>query len=265
MKEDKAKEVKTVDPLPKEKVDQVVKDLEVRKEKNGGMTLQDTLTLGEVLYKSRFFSDVQSAAQAVAKILAGRELGLGPMVSLSKVFVVGGKIAIQAEVMADMIKRGNKYSYHVVDLTNEKCSIDFYEGNKKIGNSVFSIEDARKADVFKGVNWQKYPRNMLFARALSNGARWYCPDAIHGAYTPEEMGIEIDNGVSMQKSDFVIEPEVVSKKEEKPKGRSELIDELKANYGKDKMKEVKEKLKIKERLSEISAEVFQKYRKELEK
>ena len=29
---------------------------------------------------------------------------------------------------------------------------------------------------------------MLFARAMSNGARWYFPEIAFGAYTPEELG-----------------------------------------------------------------------------
>jgi hypothetical protein len=39
-----------------------------------------------------------------------------------------------------------------------------------------------------GDNWQKYPRNMLFARALTNGARWYCPGVYFGAvYSGDEL------------------------------------------------------------------------------
>ena len=28
--------------------------------------------------------------------------------------------------------------------------------------------------------WVKYPRNMLFARAMSNGVRWFAPEATGG-------------------------------------------------------------------------------------
>jgi len=35
---------------------------------------------------------------------------------------------------------------------------------------------------------------MLFARAMSNGVRWYCPDVMNGSavYTPEELGADVD-------------------------------------------------------------------------
>ena len=39
----------------------------------------------------------------------------------------------------------------------------------------------------------KFARNMLYARCLTNGARWYCPDVYAGGiYTPEEMGAIVD-------------------------------------------------------------------------
>ena len=42
---------------------------------------------------------------------------------------------------------------------------------------------------------------MLFARALTNGARWHCPDVFGGAiYEPEELGAKVeytDNGESV--------------------------------------------------------------------
>ena len=40
----------------------------------------------------------------------------------------------------------------------------------------------------------KFPRNMLFARSLSNGVKWFCPDIFLGApvYTPDELGATVD-------------------------------------------------------------------------
>jgi hypothetical protein len=39
---------------------------------------------------------------------------------------------------------------------------------------------------------------MLFSRAISNGLRWYCPDALSmTAYTPEELGAQVDGEGNM--------------------------------------------------------------------
>jgi len=76
---------------------------------------------------------------------------------------------------------------------------------EKLGNSTFTIEDAQKITYYdhkaaktkkltEKDNWVNYTRNMLFARALSNGERWYTPDVFGGTpvYTPDEMGLEED-------------------------------------------------------------------------
>jgi hypothetical protein len=67
----------------------------------------------------------------------------------------------------------------------------FFEGAESLGVSTFTIDDAKKAQT---KNLEKFPRNMLFARAISNGARWYCPDIFGGSpvYTPDEMGMSVD-------------------------------------------------------------------------
>ena len=47
--------------------------------RNGNMSLAETTSLADTFVKSGFFSDTKQAAQAVVKIIAGRELGFGPM------------------------------------------------------------------------------------------------------------------------------------------------------------------------------------------
>ena len=43
-------------------------------------------------------------------------------------------------------------------------------------------------------NWKKYPSDMLFARAISRGARRFAPGIFGGSpvYTPDEMGADVD-------------------------------------------------------------------------
>ena len=157
------------------------------------MRWKDMMSMGDVLAKSGMFTDVKTQAQAVVKVMAGRELGIGPIVALTKIYVVQGRVALSAEVMAGLIKRHPDYDYRIVEHTDKICKLVFYHKGKSIGESTFTIEDAKRARVAHGVNWYKYPRNMLFARAISNGARWYCPHLIAGAYTPDEMGMAVDN------------------------------------------------------------------------
>jgi len=90
-------------------------------------------------------------------------------------------------LIAATVKGSGKYDYKVKLMDEKICSIDFYQGTEMIGNSAFTIEDAKKA-LTKNID--KFPKNMLFARAISNGVKWFCPDVFSGpVYVPEEMPI----------------------------------------------------------------------------
>jgi len=53
-----------------------------------------------------------------------------------------------------------------------------------------TIEQARKQG---SQNLDRLPLNMLFARAISNGVRFHCPDVFMGAvYTPDELGAKVN-------------------------------------------------------------------------
>lgn len=141
--------------------------------------------MGKAMFESGLFSDLKSAAQAVVKIQAGAEIGIPPFAALTGIHIIQGKPSIGAGLMAARVKGSGKYDYRVIQNDEKACSIDFYQGPDKIGNSTFTIEDARKAQT---KNIDKHPKNMLFARAMSNGVKWFTPDVFAGpVYVPEEM------------------------------------------------------------------------------
>jgi hypothetical protein len=145
----------------------------------------EVMALGKAFAESGMFPDIKSAAQAIVKIQAGAELGIGPFQSMSGIHIISGNPTIGAGVMASMVKASGKYNYKVTEQTEKICSIEFFEGKDLIGTSTFTIEDAKKAGT---KNLDKFPRNMLFARAMSNGVKWYTPDVFAGpVYVPEEM------------------------------------------------------------------------------
>jgi len=69
------------------------------------------------------------------------------------------------------------------------------------------MEDAGNAGLIARDNWKKYPRNMLFSRAMSNGAKWHCPDVGAGApiYTPDELGADVDDEGAVIPGQYTIE------------------------------------------------------------
>jgi hypothetical protein len=148
--------------------------------------LREPMAIGEVFASSGMFPDVKSQAQACVKILAGKELGLSAFESMASIYIVNGKLALTSKAMSGLIKRSKVYDYVIKKLDDTECVIAIMKGEVEIGQSSFTIKDAAKAGLVNKDVWKSYPKNMLFARALTNGARWYTSDAFCG-YTVEEI------------------------------------------------------------------------------
>ena len=148
----------------------------------------DLPSLGKMLASSGYFKDAADEAKAIVKVLAGQELGLGPIASMTGIHIVEGKPALSAALIASLIKRSGKYDYRVLQMDATACRLEFFEGGQAVGVSEFTIADASAAGLAGRPVWKSYPRNMLFARALTNGARWHCAEVFSGAiYTEEEL------------------------------------------------------------------------------
>lgn len=173
--------------------------LSVPNKNNIKLTLDETIKLADVFAQSGLFSDIKGAAQAVTKIIAGRELGFPPIASMTGIYIVKGRVTMSANLIAAAIQRSGKYSYRVVEMTNKVCIINFYEQQQQIGTSTFDEKDAQDAGLLNNDNWKKFRRNMLFARALTNGARWFTPEIFGGLiYTPDELGAESPADISAE-------------------------------------------------------------------
>ncbi len=163
----------------------------------GGIEKSELDFLGQIFYKSGFFSDAKSEAQAIVKILAGKEFGLTAIQAMTNVHIISGKPTLSSTAQAAVIKASGKYNYRILEQEMDRCEIEFYEKFNgewlSIGKSKFTIEEAKKADLLKNPNWSRYPADMLFARTITRGLKRFCPDLIRG-----DVG----------ESDFIPEPVV---------------------------------------------------------
>jgi hypothetical protein len=187
--------------------------------------------LSEIAAKSRYFSDATDAAQCAIKMMAGAEMGFGAFASMTGIHIIKGKPSIGANLMAAAVKRHPRYNYRVLSQTAQSCKIEFYElWNGKMqscGISEFTTDDAKAAGMLPAKpdsGWAKFPQNMLFARAISNGVKWFCPDVFDApVYTPEELGAQVDgegNYVEVESSPVAVEvvedsPKVISDPQKK--------------------------------------------------
>ena len=151
-------------------------------------------TAANAMHASGYFGDVKSQAQAMVKVMAGAEIGLPPFASMSGIHIVNGKPTLGANLIATLVKNDPRYDYRVKRSDNEACVLAWYEGGKPVGESMFTIQEANAAGLTSKQTWKAYASDMLFARALTRGARRYAPGIFGGApvYTPDEMGVDTD-------------------------------------------------------------------------
>lgn len=153
-------------------------------------SLSDVLRLAETLAQARggFIPDhFKNAAQVAAVILAGRELGVGPMAALRSFYLVNGKLGMDASfVSGRMLAHGIALEWLRDD--DECASVRLTRAGMPPYTSTFTRQDAERAGLWGSATWRKYPRAMLRARAITAGARAYAADAFSGSvYTPDEL------------------------------------------------------------------------------
>jgi hypothetical protein len=189
----------------------------------GGELLPDSDALGDLwrvcqrVIGTGFLPDsIRSPEQAFAIALKGRELGIPPMMAFAGLYIIKGKVELTASMMSAMLRRGGVRIEEVqVDATMAHLRFD-RDGEK--AEVCFTMEDAKRANLVNQT-WSKYPRQMLYARALSEGARRIGPDLVSGAYVSGEISAEVGgNGSGIKvEAEFIEEaPKAPESIEEAP-------------------------------------------------
>lgn len=127
-------------------------------------------------------------AAIMAAILQGHEVGLPPMMSLQHVNVIEGKPSLSAASMRALIlARGHEI--WIEEQTQTRAIVcGRRKGQDRVLSCVWTIDDAKRAILVNKTNWQRYPRNMLVARATGDCGRGAFMDVLGGiAYTTEEL------------------------------------------------------------------------------
>lgn len=153
------------------------------------------------LAASGVFKDVSSTQNAMAKILIGADLGLTPTQALMNIDVVEGNARVRSNQLAAWVRKHPDYDYKVVEHDAQHCAIDFTYKGESAGRSEYTIADADLAGLVKKDKprsaWMAHPKSMLFARAMSNGVKWYAPDLTGGIAVYTE-GDEFTNSTAVE-------------------------------------------------------------------
>jgi hypothetical protein len=138
---------------------------------------------------------VKSPDEGLARILAGRELGVPAMTSMRQLFSVDGRIGMEATLMHALCLRRTdlcEYFEHQ-ETTLEKATFVAKRRGRPEKVHSFTAEDAERAGMLhRGANKEKnnydrWLKQMLEARCKAQLARLVFPDIMGGIYTRDEI------------------------------------------------------------------------------
>lgn len=182
----------------------------------GEMTPRDAWLFCESLAGTPLLPDAyrKQPASVLWAMEYGRALGLDVVTTITTIHVIKGKPSQSADLMLSRARSaGNKVR---IQQEPGKCTVSIWRADDpEFENSItWTYDDAVTAGLCelrdgrpysrsaKGEpqSWEKYPRAMLRARAISECVRSACPEVLHGAiYTPEELGARVDaEGLPME-------------------------------------------------------------------
>ena len=170
-------------------------------------------TLRELAWQARAISSALTVPRALQDkpadiltvMLAGREIGLGPMASLRMIHIINGQTSMATELKLAMALHSGHEIIAVAEadgwcivgcathpgapLTGWRMTVDTVVSEIKVSGWTVATEimQAGKPLTDKDV-WRNYERDMLFWRASAQFMRRHCPAVAGGIYTIEELG-----------------------------------------------------------------------------
>jgi hypothetical protein len=129
----------------------------------------------------------QEGAAAALRIYFARELGLSPLAA-SELSVIRGRLVVSAKLLR---ARAAQYGYRVIRASGDETSCTARlverESGEVVGESTFTMEDARRAGLVKDRSgWKTHPARMLWARASKFVIDDYAPEASLGLVLEDE-------------------------------------------------------------------------------
>ncbi len=148
-------------------------------------TMSDMERVALAIAKGGLFGSTDPNAVLTLCMLAQAE-GQHPAVVFRDYHIISGKPAKKAEAMQrDFLAAGGKIEWHKLD--DEECEATF--SHPQGGTATISWDKARVKQAQLGGNkmHEKYPRQMLRSRVISEGVRTVFPSATSGLYESGEV------------------------------------------------------------------------------
>jgi hypothetical protein len=168
----------------------------------------------------RYRESPTGAADMMAAVITGAELGVAPMASIRQLYLVNGQASMMAQLMAGLVFRaGHRISYRIETDTERVVATAYRIGPvsgeyEEQGSWAFGKDDAELAGLEEKTTYEQYPYLMYAARATSALCRLYFPEVVAGVgYVPDEIGIDIPPEGLLAEADVVVDDEQIAMSE----------------------------------------------------
>lgn len=135
----------------------------------------------------------QNPGNVLLAVEMGEALGLHTYIAITNFHVIEGKPSASAGLISALVRRAG----HRLRITGNdtKATVQIVRADDPdfTYEAVWTIDRAKTAGLLSKDVWKKYPAAMLKSRAITEGARDACQEALMGIdYTPEELGADVD-------------------------------------------------------------------------
>lgn len=154
-------------------------------------SVADLEAVGEKFEQSGMFGCTQKGQGMVLAMTCFAE-GISPIRFNQTYHIIDGRVTMRADAMlAKFIERGGRFTIRERSA-NRAAALFELDGNAL--EAEYTMADARDSGICFGKdgkslkhNWARFPKQMLWARLISDTVRTLAPGVNMGAYTPEEV------------------------------------------------------------------------------
>lgn len=146
-------------------------------------SIAEAMQIGQLM---KMFDADGNEANAVAKVVAGMEFGIGPMASIRGIHMIKGKPNLSADLLATLIKRSGRYDFRS-KVGADFATVTIYDRGEALDPVTFTIDDAKTAGLYESnPNYKKYGPDMYYTKAMVRAVRRHCPEVAGGAVYEED-------------------------------------------------------------------------------
>jgi len=160
--------------------------------------MHEAIILAKDMFAAKNFAGASSPQTALATIMMGREMGIGPLTALRTIHVIKGRHCMSAQLIVGQVLKSGLVEYvDPVEISDTSVTYAAKRKGRPEVRLTHTIQMAEKAGLVKADSgWEKNPTDMLVSRCSSRICRIVAPDVCATLYTPEEIREmkESDNG-----------------------------------------------------------------------